>query len=69
MHTGHQESPCQERMLHRQESEDYFLHRPSGCGGSSAFQRPRVLQPLQATRALCSMSVLSGISEHPSIKV
>lgn len=26
MHTGHQESPCQERMLHRQQSEDYFLH-------------------------------------------
>lgn len=71
MHTGHQESPCQEHMLHRQQSEDYFLHRPSGCDGSSAFQRPQVLQPSQAgaTRALCSMSALSGISEHPSIKV
>lgn len=53
MHTGHQESPCQEHMLHRQQSEDYFLHRPSGCDGSSAFQRPH------GRCAVCQLSAAS----------
>lgn len=71
MHMDHQESPCQECTLHRQRGEDYFFHRPRGCGGSSAFQRPQALQPSQDHTGTVQYvtTALGGISEHPSIKV
>lgn len=68
MHVDHQESPCQRCTLHREVKTTSFTGQvdavvPPPSSGHKCYSLHRT------TLALCSMSALGGIIEHPSIKV